>query len=274
MDDWQHIKLTYITHFYCNQGNIDSVLSLLRLYESYPEDILNSTHFVIVDDCSNIHYEVPEFKLNLTWLRIDDDIAWNQGGARNLGVTYAKSDKILITDLDHHLPPETFSYLIRHKNPDRKFYKIYRNDAETGKRIKGHSNLFFMSRARFFRHFGYDEEFCGHYGAEDYRFVKYHKYHGSVQRYLPRHIRCNIRNIDRENSYHSLQRDLSFNTPVDLKKANEISTYGAERGHSRNFLNFKWHTVAVFNRPDTPPKPRRLWRSLWWFRCLFSPLAR
>ncbi|PIJ48574.1 glycosyltransferase group 2 [Erwinia sp. OLTSP20] len=274
MNDWQHIRLTYVTHFYCNQGNIDSVLSLLRSYEHYPKDILDSTHFVIVDDCSSVEYEVPALNLNLTWLRIDDDIPWNQGGARNLGVTYAKSDKILMTDLDHQLPEDTFRYLITHKNPGRSFYKIYRNDPATGKLIKGHSNLFFMSRARFFRHHGYDEEFCGHYGAEDYRFVKYHKYHGSVQRYLPRRIRCDIREIDRESSYHSLNRDLSFNTPVDLKKAEEIATYGAEHGHSRNFLNFRWHIVTISSRTPDKPQPRRWWKPLWWFRCLIAPLAR
>ena len=125
---------------------------------------------MIVDDGSPIEYDVPAFNLNIIWLKINEDIAWNQAGARNLGVTYAKSDKIVITDLDHELFEETFDYLIRLRHPDRSFFKIYRNDAQ-GNVKKGHSNLFFMSRARFMRHFGYDEEFSGHYGAEDYRFV-------------------------------------------------------------------------------------------------------
>ena len=98
--DKQHIKLTYVTHFYCNQGNMDSVESLLKEYESYPDDIKDAVEFVIVDDCSPLEYDVKDYDLNFTWLRITTDIQWNQAGSRNLGVTYAKSDKIIITDLD------------------------------------------------------------------------------------------------------------------------------------------------------------------------------
>ncbi|WP_145393176.1 glycosyltransferase [Pantoea sp. SJZ147] len=270
--DKQHIKLTYITHFYCNQDNIDSVISLLRKYEKMPEEVLQVTEFVIVDDCSPLKYEVPEFRLNLTWLCIDSDIKWNQGGARNLGVTYAKSDKVLITDLDHELPEKTFRYLINHKSPDRNFYKIYRKNQRGF--YKGHSNLFFISRARFMRFWGYDEEFSGHYGAEDYRFVKFHKYHGSRQRYLPKAYFCLERNLDRNDSYHSLIRDLSTNTPVDSKKHYEVCTYGYEHGHSRCFLNFTWHIVKSTSIPAPAFKRDVVWQKLWWFRFLFKALAR
>ncbi len=115
--DKQHIKLTYITHFYCNQQDISEVVSLLREYETMPASVLDYVQFVIVDDCSPLEYEIPEFNLNLTWLRITTDIPWNQGGSRNLGVTYAASDKILMTDLDHVLPVSTFTYLINAANP-------------------------------------------------------------------------------------------------------------------------------------------------------------
>ncbi|ADM43300.1 hypothetical protein ETAF_3197 [Edwardsiella tarda FL6-60] len=236
--------------------------------------IRSAVEFIIVDDGSPITYDVGSIDLNITWLKITEDIKWNQAGARNLGVTYAKSDKILLTDLDHELPSETFAYLINAKNPGRNFYKIYRRSPERGL-YKGHSNLFFMSRARFFRHFGYDEEFAGNYGAEDYRFVKYHKYHGSRQKYLPKKIICYERVLDREKSYHSLTRDLSANTPVDLQKRKECETYGDEYGHSRIFLNFEWKVIyrhSVF--PTTLPTEKRWWKPLWWLRYLSSTLSR
>lgn len=183
--DKQHIKLTYVTHFYSNQNNMDSVFSLLRLYEKLPEYMRTAVEFVVVDDGSPIEYDVGEYDLNIKWLK--EDIRWSQAGARNLGVTYAKSDKILITDLDHELPETTFRYMINCRNPGRNFYKIYRESRVDGamKRGKvcnigdlyyGHPNTFFMSRAQFMRFFGYDEEFAGNYGAEDFRFVKYQKY--------------------------------------------------------------------------------------------------
>lgn len=269
-DDKSHIRLSYITHFYCNQTSIDSVFSLLREYEQYPADLLDAIEFVIVDDGSPLEYDIPPLDLNFRWLKITDDIQWNQGGARNLGVTYAKSDKIIMSDLDHACPPETLRYLVNARPPGRKFYKLRRRH-ENGEIYKGHSNLFFMSRARFLRFYGYDEEFCGHYGAEDYRFVKYQKYQGSQQRYLPASVWCYSRKLDRKASYHSLKRDLSANTPVDMRKRDECALFGGEYGHSRMFLNFNWKILASHNRrPASPPRIRRLWRPSWWWRWLNS----
>lgn len=270
--DKSHIDLTYVTHFYCNQESIDSVTSLLKEYEAYPADILDRIEFVIVDDCSPLEYEVPDLNLNFTWLRITTDIQWNQGGARNLGVTYAKSDKILLSDLDHAFPAETLRYLADHPEPGRNFYKM-RRKKPNGEIYKGHSNLFFMSRARFMRFHGYDEEFSGHYGAEDYRFVKYQKYQGSHQKYLPKSVVCYERELDRNKSYHSLNRDLSANTPVDERKRDECSLFGKEYGHSRIFLNFDWMTLKVHNRrPPAAPVVRKYWRPTWWYRWL-NPFA-
>ena len=272
--DKQHIKLTYITHFYCNQQDISEVINLLREYESMPASVLDYVQFVIVDDCSPLEYEIPEFDLNLTWLRITTDIPWNQGGSRNLGVTYAASDKILMTDLDHVLPVSTFTYLINAANPGRTFYKLYRRD-EQGNLRKGHSNLFFMSRARFFRFYGYDEEFCGHYGAEDYRFVKLQKYHGSRQRYLPKSVYATERIVDRDKSYHTLDRSLEYNTPVDKRKHEEVCTYGAESGHSRLFLDFEWKILRSVCRTSPVVREKNPgWKARWWLRWLFAPLAK
>ncbi|WP_416413291.1 glycosyltransferase family A protein [Pantoea sp. App145] len=272
--DKSHIELSYITHFYCDQESISSVTSLLKEYETYPAPLLDRIEFIIVDDCSPIEYEIPALNLNLTWLRITTDIKWNQGGARNLGVTYAKSDKILMSDLDHGFPASTLAYLADSDNPGRCFYKLRRKRAD-GICYKGHSNLFFMSRARFLRFYGYDEEYCGNYGAEDYRFVKYQKYQGSQQRYMPDSIWCYERQLDREKSYHNLSRDLSANTPVDLRKKNECSYFGREYGHSRIFLNFDWIKMKTYNRcPAMPPKIRKYWRPLWWWRWLNPRAAR
>lgn len=271
--DKQHIKLSYVTHFYCNQNDISSVIELLREYEKFDADLLNAIEFVVVDDCSPLDYVIPDFNLNITWLRITTDIAWNQAGARNLGVTYAKSDKILMTDLDQSFPEETLRYMVNFRNPGRDFFKIYRMDNKGG-RYTGHPNMFFMSRGRFMRFYGYDEEYAGHYGGEDFRFVKFQKYQGSRQRYLPKKIICYDRQLNRDSSYHSLQRDLTHNTPIDSRKAKEIAQYGPEAGHSRLFLNFKWEIKKNILRLAPVRKKRVLWKSLWWFRYLFPFLAR
>lgn len=261
--DDSDIQLAYITHFYCNQNDISSVTHLLERYAAYPPEVISRVHFVIVDDGSPIDYAIPDLPLNLTWIKIDQDIRWNQAGARNVGAVYAKADTMLVTDLDHEVPLDSMRKLLARKPCGKRLYKIYREDTD-GKLYSGHSNMFVLSRGRFFECHGYDEEFAGNYGAEDFRFVKYHKARGTLQTYLPKSIRCIERtDINRNKSYHSLSRDLSFNTPVDSRKKREIATNGHGYGHSRMFLNFTW-TVLRDQRMNVPVQRRRdvFWKPL------------
>lgn len=266
--DKSYIRLTYLTHFYLNQNETGSVMDLLSRYESYQPDILDRIQFVMVDDGSPLTYDIPPFNLNLTWLKIIDDIPWNQGGARNLGVVYAPSDKVLMTDLDHEFPEETLAYIVRRRECGRHFYRFFRSGIKT----RPHPNIFLISRARFLRFYGYDEEFSGHYGAEDYRFVKLQKYYGTHFPKISKKYRCFIRNdIDRDRAYHSLERDLSYNTPIDARKKQEVLAYGPEAGHSRMFLHFNWKILHDHSRSTTVPRKKHpFWKHLWHWRWLFG----
>ncbi len=270
--DNSHIKLSYVTHYYLDQKRPDTVLDLLARYQRYAPELLDRIQFVVVDDCSPLRFDVPDLNLNLKWLRIEDDIPWNQPGARNLGVVYAASDKVLLTDIDHEFPEATLSKMVRMRECGRDFFKIYRTCPTTGRLRKGHSNIFLLSRARFMRLYGYDEEFSGHYGSDDYRFVKFQKYHGSRQRYLPKKYRCSPRgDIDWEASYHSLERDLGPNTPVDARKEHEIKQYGGDAGHSRMFLRFRWEVLIDRTRDvQIQRKRNRLWQKIWYWRWLMG----
>ncbi|WP_211236847.1 glycosyltransferase family A protein [Chitinimonas koreensis] len=259
--DHSHLGLAFVTHFYCNQKSTDSVMAMLARYARMRPDILDRVHFVVVDDGSPVEYEIPDFGLNLTWLKVDRDIRWNQGGARNLGVTYARADKVVLTDLDHEFPEETFERLLARRPCGKRLYRFWRQDGQGGWQ-KGHPNIFFLSRARFMEHFGYDEEFAGHYGAEDIRFVKYQKAMGTLHYHLPRRYWCYERqDIDRGRAYHSLGRDLSFNTPVDSRKRQELDEYGHGAGHSRSFLGFSWTTLREdWRTVERPRRPDQRWK--------------
>jgi hypothetical protein len=140
---------------------------------------------------------------------------------------------------------------------------------------KGHPNLFYLSRARWFELYGMDEEFAGAYGAEDFRFVKNFKNHGTVQSYLPKSYYCEIRKVDREKSYHSLVRDLSFNTSVDTRKRMEADYFGADYAHSKSMFNYTWTIAADYERIDAVvPSVDRSWRPRWLLRQLQSLLFR
>lgn len=267
-DNYQHIRLTYVTHFFLNGGSDDAVRNLLKQYQGYDPELMSRIHFILVDDCSHISVDLSGFRLNIDLVRITDDIQWNQAGARNVGVVYAKSDKILLTDIDHVFPEHTLKELVHRANPVSRFYKFYRK-REDGSIGKGHPNTFFMSRARFMRFYGYDEEFSGNYGGEDYRFVKNQKYHGSRQKYLGKEYWCSRRyDFNKNEDYHSLKRDHSNNTPIDKRKAEEIRRFGGEFGHSRQFLTFKWdyHTVSRVEPPEAIED--RWWWRFWWFRTI------
>ncbi|MDD5298341.1 MAG: glycosyltransferase [Rhodocyclaceae bacterium] len=270
VSDWSHIRLTYITHFYLNQNRTETVTALLEHYASYAPDLLDRIHFVIVDDGSPLRIEPPELNLNLTWLRVNEDIRWNQGGARNLGVTYAKSDNMLLSDLDLMFPEETLRALTEARPCGKNIFKFKEKDEATGQLRKGHPNTFFLSRARFLRFYGYDEEFTGNYGAEDFRFVKFQKSQGSRQRYFDQRYPYYVRHeIDRKNSYHSLTRDLSNNTPVDSRKRFENEAWGHEHGHSRMALDFTWTLLAQRRRPGIfQPTEDRGWKRRWLLRTL------
>lgn len=270
--DHSHIGLTYITHFYCNQpGSFEHVSSLLEAYAKYPAEILDRMHFVIVDDGSPVSYEIPDVDLNLTWLRITEDIPWNNPGARNLGVTYAKSDKIVLTDLDHQFPAETFAHILGMGECGTSFYKIHRTD-EAGGIKRSHPNLFVMSRARFMRFWGYDEHYCGHYAHDDVWFSRFQKWHGSRQRHLPKRVRVFVRTKEQRSFTHSLVRDLTTNEVIYQEKRRAIAEEGAYQGHTRRFLDFKWEVDCERARTTRPAKGRdRWWRRLWWFRLLLPP---
>lgn len=269
--DYGNIELTYITHFYCNKpGAFEQVASLLELYAGYPADVLDRIHFVIVDDASPVSYEIPDVDLNLTWLRITEDIPWNNPGARNLGVTYAKSDKVVITDLDHAFPVETLRHILGRPECGRDFFKLRR--LQQGQFLKhSHPNIFLLSRARFLRLWGYDEHFCGHYGHDDVWFVKFQKWHGSRQRHLPRRYPILVRTDDTRSLTHTLERDLTTNRNLYEEKRRQVERFGKYGGHSRRFLDFEWKLGLERSRLTEPTLgPDRNWKRLWWLR-LFLP---
>lgn len=269
--DKQHIGLSFVFAFYFNKGSAATLIRRLRTYESYAPELLDQIQFVVVDDGSPVAIDIPDLKLNLTWLRISEDIPWNLGGARNLGVVYAKSDKIIIADLDHEFPEHTLRRALQMRNLGRRIYRFYRYSDRRGEFMKlAHANSFLMSRARFLRFYGYDEEFCGHYGYFGGWLTQFHRYHGSWVLKMPRKYHCIIRDIAGPENDHDLQRDKTRNQQLFLRKRREVYYWGAEAGHSRLFLNFRWEIVREFRRERPPRKIDRAWKHRYWFRALFG----
>lgn len=268
---FSHIELSYVTTFYFNHTDSSSVLQLLRRYASYSGDLLDRLQFLLVDDGSPVPVTLPaDLDLNVLLLRIPEDVPWNHAAARNLGAVYARSDKLLLTDVDHEFPEDTLRRILDLGELRRTMYMFFRLD-EGGAHTRRHLNTFLLSRGRYLQLFGYDEEFCGHYGLEDDLFRRWHRHHGTRIRMFPGGP-VRLRPVDHEKGYHSLPRDRGHNAETFTRKRRLWEELGPQAAYSRTFLRTPFEVVADLRRaaPSAQPPPpslvTRLWRRWQWRR--------
>lgn len=229
----KNIELSMVIPLFIQNKDNKDLQNVIRIYEEYSVEIRNKLHFIFIDDHSPEDIQINSQNLNYSVYRILDNITWNQGGARNLGVTMAKSSKLILTDLDHIFPEKTVAYLLKRKIPTHilKFRRI-----RAGKKASTHPNTFFCSKSIFFKSLGVDEEFCGNYGYEDIHFYDMQRRLGTCFRKIRRY---NILTV-KEHSQHNLVRDTSINKSLYLEKKKSIDQGNPFESHSGLFLNFKW----------------------------------
>ncbi len=269
--DHSHIRLTMVASYYFEREGDDSLVEWMREYAALPSQLLDRIQFVLVDDGSPVPVEVPlDLDLNLLLLRVTADIPWNWAGGRNLGAVCARSEKILFTDIDHRFPEATLRRLLEMKDPGRSLFRFHRRRAD-GTVLGVPTNIHCMSRGRFLRLFGYDEELCGHYGS-DPMFFQWQKLHGTRLRRLPSRFPCLLRERHATDPGHSLDRDSTHSREVRRRNLERIRRYGGAVGHSRSFLCFPWEITADLRRSSVPPPgpEDRGWARRWWFRWLLG----
>lgn len=143
-------------------------------HEQYQRWLLNRGDFyrlfsaIVVDDGSPTH---PASAVHHLWdpmlrlFRIEQDIPWNWLAARNIGAHEAPDGWLLLTDMDHVVPPETLEAVIYGVHRTDTIYGFSRRE-HTGKPATPHANSFLMTRAMYWEKFGgYDEALSGHYGT-------------------------------------------------------------------------------------------------------------
>lgn len=241
-----NIELSYVLPVLFNQTNTNSLLDLLRFYASFSKEILEKIEFIIVDDHSPLLVKIPStINLNYRLFRIEDDIMWNQGGARNLGAVHSVQ-KMILTDCDHYFPEKLLKMVLASRVPQNKLYTFKRNDAN-GRVMIGHRNTFYTSKHVFFKAQGVDEEFCGNYGCEDIMFRKFAKRLGIKIRHFTRREKIYTPEIDRDNSYHDLLRLGEANSRLIQKKEALLKTRDFFRAHGNQFLNFRYTLIKENN---------------------------
>lgn len=207
------VKLSVITHVYNEQ---DAVLRHLTDWLHIPEAIRQHIEFIVIDDFSDDPLVLPRVSLNLQLVRVDDDVAWNQPGCRNLAAMLASAPWLLFFDVDNMLNPSDFAKLVSGLASAPKDCLFLFKRIEAGREVAPHLNCFLVARSSFFRYGPYDEDFSGHYGFDDVFFRNLWRKNGGLERYID-----DIAFIQWPMGTRSLDRDLSINQKRLVSKLNE-----------------------------------------------------
>jgi len=177
-------RITQILPYYNSAGMLRAQLLNWMVL---PKEILDHLLVILIDDGSPRCPALPVIKevgplksLNLRLYRVTVDIPWNQHGAKNLGAKEAPDGWMFMSDIDHMLPYDSISGLMRTKLDPTKFYTLQRVTAvkkEDGNlkydlmtdihgKPKPHPNTFLLTRKLFWETGGYDEDYCGTYGGD------------------------------------------------------------------------------------------------------------
>ena len=162
---------------------------------AYNQDLLTEVHIkesmnssrvpdeiVVVNDGGSPELEKLieniERKCPIVYARIEQDILWNQNGARNLGLFLSRGDYVALEDNDH-IPTRSFyeeAEKLLGQGYDKVFprirkvvgkYDILNNPLENWKVLKtrGSARIISFCKREFLLDIkGFDEQFCGRYG--------------------------------------------------------------------------------------------------------------
>lgn len=158
---------TLILPYYENPEQLQRQYKALA---ALPDEVKKHLSLIVVDDGSPDHPAiVPTEDLGLSsfrLFRIDVDVRWNWLAARNIGVHYARTEWVLLTDIDLELPEVTARRVVEQKLSTDNVYRFGRLTAPEMTPYKPHPNSWMMTRKMFDRIGGYDERFSGFYGTD------------------------------------------------------------------------------------------------------------
>ena len=161
--------LSIVSHFYNHHHRVDEQIAH---WDYFPGEIKQRIEIILVDDYSDVEYELPKSDLDIKLFRVTDDIPWNQAGARNLGVFNASSEIILMIDIDQVVYADFIAALVEQSGlvepATLNYFRIKSLvNGQNNKSLDHHPNSFF-ARLSDFKNLGmYDEDFAGYYGYED-----------------------------------------------------------------------------------------------------------
>lgn len=156
--------ITLCMPYYLNSGMLREHY---RRIKGLPTVIRDNLEVLIVDDGSP---ELPawgeELGCALSVYRISVDVRWNQDAARNIAAHHAKTQWLLLTDIDHLVPRQTLERIMAGPLEKHRVYRFGRVSAPLLDPYKPHPNSWFMTKGTYEKIGGYDERFAGLYGTD------------------------------------------------------------------------------------------------------------
>ena len=173
-------KVLSVAVLYCEDVNLLQVQ--LRKWDAFPLNLKRDVVFMIIDDGSTsraidvINRQIPD--IDLVVYRIEDELEWNIGGARNLAMFVSQTEAVFLTGVDLILEQGLLSHLyvwrsmIRDhttKTSDLPVFVHFRRERPDGT-SKPHPAAMLITKAAYWQVGGCDEDFVGHYGTTDPHF--------------------------------------------------------------------------------------------------------
>ena len=148
---------------------------------TYPANLADKISVVLVDDGSQKYpaaevlksEQLPVIPIHL--YRVLENIPWNHGGARNLGMHNVPDGWVLSTDIDHILTAPNFERLLSKQLDSSKSYRLGRmrqNLKGKLESMKPHRESFLMTKSMFWGIGGFDEDFNGYWNGVFYPFLR------------------------------------------------------------------------------------------------------
>jgi hypothetical protein len=169
--------LTLVLPHFCNLGML---AEHQVVWGDYQSELRAHLHVIVVDDCSPKGHQPVRKSLTLESLaslrlyRLTEKARWNWLACRNLGVSEATTEWVLLTDIDHVLPEDTLRRILVGDLDPRNVYRLSRVDAPHPwpytlaecPPYKMHPNTWLMTRKMYDAIGGYDERLSGCYGTD------------------------------------------------------------------------------------------------------------
>lgn len=220
----------------------------LDIWSKIPIKYRKQMRFIIIDDCSNNEF-LPEiaFPINLLIVRIDTNIWWNPPGAKNLGFLLADNDWVFSCDVDHTAEPEEYIKMLILPKKKNNIYFFERFKPNGLSRNKNTPNIFIIHREDFWKTGGYDEDFSGYHGFDDYVFVGNFyemQYPSLIKQNNIKYNQTNIKIIEHV-GFESGDRNRKIKSqtiskPMMYKKLEELANKTYKHG---SIIRFQWHIV-------------------------------